>query len=155
MKTFKCLFLAIMIVVAGLAYAEKGDNTVAPSTGEKPAVLEKTSYFQGTWIGNWQTQNKTGRDITIVVGPKYPDGTFDIEYSWGSGTDLRGRAIFPGNVKAKGREDGEKLVFDYTDPVADNRAATIVMRKVENDKARAQLEGIVIGGIIWANLSRK
>jgi len=132
------VLLIFMGFISSVAYAEKGDNTAAPSAGEKPAV-STTSYFQGTWVGNWQSESRdgTGRYVTITVGPKNPDETFDIEYSWGSGEDIKGRHIIPGAVKTKGREEGEKLVFEFNDPL-NLRINSIVMTKYEDVKAMAQ-----------------
>jgi len=133
--------LILLAFISSIAYAEKGDNTVSPSAEEQPAALKTTSYFQGTWVGTWQpeTRTGTGRDITIKVGPKNPDGTFDIEYSWGLGTPKGGRTIVPGTVKTKGREDGEKLVFEFNDPV-NLKMNSIVMTKYEDARAKARIE---------------
>jgi len=67
-----------------VAYAEKGTMRLHFSW-RTTAALTTTSYFQGTWFGNWQFKDKsgTGRDVIITVGPQNPDGSFDIEYSWG------------------------------------------------------------------------
>jgi len=135
-------FLALLIILAvisSVAHAEKGDKSAPPSVEQKPAAPKTTSYFQGTWIGNWQSESRdgTGRDVTITVGPKNPDGTFDIEYSWGSGYDIKGHHIVPGTVKTKGREDGEKLVFEFNDPLS-LRINSIVMTKDEDARAKAQ-----------------
>jgi hypothetical protein len=131
-----------MAVVSSVAYAEKGDITAPPSAEEKPAVLKTTSYFQGTWVGNWQVESRTGRAITITVGQKSPDGTFDVEYSWESGRGMDGRSISAGTVKAKGREDGETLVFDFNDPVT-NKSSGIVMKKYEDVRAKAIWQGMI------------
>jgi len=129
--------LLFMAVISAVAHAGKGDDTAPPSVEQKPAGLA-TSYFQGTWVGNWQPENRDGtvRSVTITVGPKNPDGTFDIEYSWGPGKDVKGRHIIPGTVKTKGREDGEKLVCEFNDPLS-LRMNSIVMTKHEDVKAKA------------------
>jgi len=133
------VLLIFMAVISSVANEGKGDDTAPPSVEKKPAVLETTSYFQGTWVGNWQSENRDGtvRSVTITVGPKNPDGTFDIEYSWGPGKDVKGRHIIPGTVKAKGREDGEKLVGEFNDPLS-LRMNSIVMTKHEDVRAKAQ-----------------
>ena len=139
---FKYLALLLcMAVISSVAHAEKGDNTAPPSVGEQPAALTTTSYFQGTWFGNWQIVGKggTGRDVTITVGPQNPDGSCDIEYSWGAGRNPMGRPILPGTVKSKGREDGGKLKFEFYDPV-NLRNNDIVMEKYEDAKAKALME---------------
>jgi hypothetical protein len=135
---YLALFL-FMAVISSVAHAERGDNTAPSSNGQKPAVLTTTSYFEGTWVGNWLSESRdgTGRDVTITVGPKNPDGTFDMEYSWGSGKDIQRNYIMPGTVKGKGREDGEKLVFEFNDPLS-LRINSLVMTKYENVKAMAQ-----------------
>jgi hypothetical protein len=131
------VFLLCMAVISSVSYAEKGDNTAPSFAEEKPAALKTTSYFQGTWGGHWERVDSSGtdRDITITVGPKNPDGTFDIEYSWGSG-ELWKRAILPGTVKTKGREDGGILKFEFNDPV-NLRTNDIVMTKYEDVRAKA------------------
>ena len=139
---YKNLVLLLCVaVVSSVAYAEKGDNTAPPSAEEKPAALKTTSFFQGTWVGSWEMVGRggTGRNVTITVGPKNPDETFDIEYSWGPGRDPRGRAILPGTVKTKGREDGGKLKFEFNDPV-NLRINDIVMTKDEDVRAKAMME---------------
>jgi len=135
------LLLMVMAVISSVAHAGKGDNAAPPSAEQKPAALETTSYFQGTWVGSWQSESRdgTGRDVTITVGPKNPDETFDIEYSWGSGKDIRGVHIIPGTVKTKGREDGEKLVCEFTDPLS-LKINAIIMTKYEDVRAKAQTE---------------
>jgi hypothetical protein len=138
--SYKCLVLLIfMAVIYSVAHAEKGDDPSTPSTEQKPASLKTTSYFQGTWVGSWQSESRdgTGRDITITVGPINPDGTFDIEYSWGSGKDIKGRHIISGTVKAKGREDGGKLVVEFNDPLS-LKINSIRMTKHEDARAKAQ-----------------
>jgi hypothetical protein len=131
--------LIFTAVISSVVHAEKGDNTAPPSAEQKPAAHKTTSYFQGTWVGNWQSESRdgTGRDVTITVGPKNPDGTFDIEYSWGSGKDIKGRHIIPGTVITKGREDGEKLVCEFNDPLS-LTMNSIVMTKHEDVRAKAQ-----------------
>jgi len=133
------LLLMVMAVISSVAHAGKGDNAAPPSAEQKPAALETTSYFQGTWVGSWQSESRdgTGRDVTITVGPKNPDETFDIEYSWGSGEDIKGRHILSGTVKTKGRESGGKLVFEFNDPLS-LRTSSIVLTKYEGARAKAQ-----------------
>jgi len=146
------VLLLCLAVLSSVAYAEKGDNTATPSAEEKPAVLKTTSYFQGTWIGTWKIEGRTGRDITITVGPKNPDGTFDIEYSWGSGKDIKGGSILPGTVKAKGREDGEKLVINYYDTVY-FKTFSIILTKHEDVRVKAVHEGGILKPVAY--LSRQ
>ena len=150
------LLLIFMAVISSVAYAEKGDNTAPPSAEEKPAILKTTSYFQGTWVGNWRVEGRTGRDVTITVGPKNLDETFDIEYSWGSGRGMDGRTpISPGTVKTIGREDGETLVFDFNDPVT-KKIGGIVMKKYEDARAKAIWQGMIGGRFVpEAYLTRK
>lgn len=136
------VLIIFMVFISSVAFAEKGDNTAPPSVGDQPAALETTSYFQGTWGGTWEAAKGgviTGRKITITVGPKNPDGTFDIEYSWGSGRDSKGRNIVPGAVKTKGREDGVKLVFEFSDPT-NFKTTSIVMTKYEDVRAKAEMD---------------
>ena len=141
MQRTRYIYLGFLMFMAfsSIAHAGKGDNTAPPSVEQKPAALKTTSYFQGTWVGNWQSESSdgSGRHVTITVGPKNPDETFDIEYSWGSGEDIKGRHIIPGAVKTKGREEGEKLVFEFNDPL-NLRINSIVMTKYEDVKAMAQ-----------------
>lgn len=133
------LFIIFMAVFSSAAFAGKGDDTAPPSVERKPAALKPSSYFQGTWFGSWQSESRdgTGREVTITVGTKNPDETFDVEYSWGSGKDIKGRHIIPGSVKSKGREDGEKLVIEFNDPLS-LKVNSIVMTKHEGGRAKAQ-----------------
>jgi hypothetical protein len=143
------VLIIFMVFISSVAFAEKGDNTAPLSVGDQPAVLDTTSYFQGTWSGTWEAVSGhiTGRDITIKVGSKNPDGTFDIEYSWGSGKDNKGRNIVPGAVKTKGREDGVKLVFEFSDPT-NFKTTSIVMTKYEDVRAKAEMDYEVERGIL-------
>lgn len=128
-----------MAVISSLAHAGKADNA-APSPADKiPAALDTAAYFQGTWVGNWQSESRdgTGRKVTITVGPRDAGGTFDIEYSWGAGEDIKRNYIVPGTVKGKGREDGGKLVFEFNDPLS-LRINSIVMTKEEGTRVKAQ-----------------
>lgn len=90
-------------------------------------------------FGSRQSESRdgTGWHVTITVGPKNSDGAFDIDNSWGPGEDIIGRHITPGTVKTKGREDGEKLVFEFNDPLS-LRINSIVMTKHEDVRAKAQ-----------------
>ena len=137
---YKYLLLMIFVaVISSAAYAGKGDDTAPPSVERTPAALKPSSYFQGTWFGSWQSESRdgTGREVTITVGMKNPDESFDIEYSWGSGKDIKGRHIISGTVKAKGREDGEKLVFEYDDPLS-LKVNSMVMTKHDWTRVKAQ-----------------
>jgi hypothetical protein len=129
----------LMAVISSVAHAEKGDSTAPSSTGQIPAALESTSYFEGTWVGSWLSESRdgTGRDVTITVGRKNPDGSFDVEYTWGSGKDFQRNYIMPGTVKGKGREDAGKLVFEFNDPLS-LRINSLVLTKFEDAKAMAQ-----------------
>jgi len=133
------LLLILMAVLSSVAQAGKGDNTTPPSLEQKPVAPKTDAYFQGTWVGNWQSESRdgTGRDVTITVGPKNPDGTCDIEYSWGSGYDIKGHHIVPGTVRTKGREDGGKLVFEFNDPLSLG-INSVVMTKDEGVRVKAQ-----------------
>lgn len=134
------MLLISMVFISSVAYAEKGDNTAPPLAEEKPAVLKTTSYFQGTWVGKWEYGGVTGRDITITVGPKNPNGTFNIEYSWGAGQSMDARPMSPGMVKTKGREDGGKLAFEFSDPTFDFKTVYITLTKYEDVRAMALAE---------------
>ncbi len=106
------------------------------SPEEKGVVLVSPSYFQGTWIGSWQNWQQ---EVTITVGRRNSDGTFDTEYSWGWRQHIKG-SISPGTVKGKGREAGEKFVFEFNNP-EDFRMYYIEMTKHEGGKARIKLGG--------------
>lgn len=116
------------------------------SAEEKGAVSITTSYFQGTWVGSWQYwAGSQGQDVTIKVGKKNPDGTFDTEYSWGyikTGAGGVYEIIFPGTVKVKGREDGEKFVFEFNNP-SSYKINSIEMTKYESGDVKAKMGGLV------------
>jgi hypothetical protein len=56
---------------------------------------------------------------------------------WRLQEDIKRNHIIPGTVKAKGREDGGKLVFEFNDPLS-LRMNSIVMTKHEDVRAKAQ-----------------
>ena len=126
-----------------ITLALESPASVSPSAEEKGAVSITASYFQGSWIGSWRySMGGREQDVTITVGKKNPDGTFDTEYSWGS---LQGvySVITAGTVKVKGREDGDKFVFEFNNP-NDFKINSIEMTKYESEKVKAKMAGVNI-----------
>lgn len=116
--------------------------TASASAAEKNAMIVTASYFQGSWVGSWKYMvGQKDQDVTITVGPRNPDGTFDTNYSWGFLQGWNG-ANYPGTVKGKGREDGENFVFEFSNP-NDFKLNSIVMTKHENEMVKAKLEGVL------------
>jgi hypothetical protein len=140
MSASALLGFVLIIATSTFVLAEKGDNTAPASVGEKHAVIT-TSYFQGTWEGTWTWGGgNKGSDLSIKIGPKNPDGTFDVEYYSGpySGPYSSGLAY---TVNIKGQEVGDTFEFKVQSPKADFGTRTITMTKLEGGRAKAKTQG--------------
>ncbi len=116
---------------------------VSPAVEEKPGVTVTPSYFQGRWVGYYQNWEGSEQDVEITVGSRNPDGSFDTEYSWGWRHGRVGEpTISPGTIKAKGREDGEKFVFEFDNP-NNFKLNSVEMTKYEGGKAKIKLVGVM------------
>ncbi len=128
--------------------ASAGDKGAAPAAAsavvQKVAIPVTVSFFQGNWVGTWQYWGPaTEQDVTITVGSKNADGTFDTEYSWGFKRAGAGeRDVTPGTIKVKGRESGEKFVFEFTNPDS-LRNNSVEMTKYEGEKVKIRMGGLI------------
>ncbi len=126
-----------------ITLALKPPVPVSSSGGEKGDSPVTTSYFQGVWVGYWYHYwgGQNQQEVTITVGPRNPDGTFDTEYSWGwKQAKVGERDTVPGTLAAKGREDGEKFVFEFSNP-NDFKINSVEMTKYEGEKVKIKMSG--------------
>ncbi len=116
------LFIAVMSTTG---YAEPVDNS---------------TYFQGVWSGTWPT----GSDVTITIGKKNEEGTYDTKYSWGFGKRKDAVVIPPGSITASGRVQGEEFIIEWKDK--EGTKMDIKLEKYKDDvvKAKVTREGPVI-----------
>jgi hypothetical protein len=137
--TVAALFLMIAFLpLTGVAAGN--DNATALPAGGESASSGNPSYFEGNWVGMWpgfkSTSNYMDAAISIRRGNK--EGVFLVEYSWEGGPSGSGFPTSPGSVKAKGREEGDTLIFAWTNK--QGKETTITLKKHEEGKIKAKLE---------------
>ncbi len=115
----------------------------SPAGAVEPAP--PATYFQGSWAGYWQRWGGglEEQEVTITVGSRNSDGTFETEYSWGWARGAAGEAgVSPGTVKVRGREAGEKFLFEFTNPDS-FRVNYVEMTKEDGGKVKMKMAGLV------------
>ncbi len=98
------------------------------------------SYFEGDWVGRWPGFKSSAnfQDAAINIRKGGAEGVFLVEYSWEGGPSGSGFPTFPGSVKAKGKMEGETLVFEWTNKKGGQN--TMTLKKHEEGKIKARLE---------------
>jgi hypothetical protein len=137
--TVAVLFL-LMAFLPLTGYAAGNDNAVALPAGEQSSSSGNPSYFEGDWVGRWPGFKSSSiyQDAAINIRKGKKEGVFLVEYSWEGGPSGSGFPTFPGSVKAKGREEGDKFVFGWTNK--QGKEMTITLKKYEESKIMARLE---------------
>ena len=121
--------IAALVLLTG--HAAEADNAAALSQGE--------SFFEGTWVGKWQSQRNPGdsKDVTLVINKGNAGGVFLVDFSWGP--PPAGTGFAPaGSLKAEGREEGDKFVINWKSKSGDD--VRLTLKKVEDNKVAARQE---------------
>jgi len=98
------------------------------------------SYFEGDWAGRWPgfKSEANFQDAAINISKGNAEGVFLVVYSWEGGPTGSGFPTFPGSVKAKGKVEGDQLVFGWKNK--QGREITVTLKKHEENKIKAKLE---------------
>ena len=137
--TVAALFLLVAFLpLAGFAAGE--DNATALPAGSQSSTSGNPSYFEGDWAGRWPGFKSASiyQDAAISIRRGKKEGVFLVEYSWEGGPSGSGFPTLPGSIKAKGREEGDKFVFGWTNK--QGREMTMTLQKQEENKIHARLE---------------
>lgn len=139
----KVTVAALFLLVAFLpltGYAAGDDNASALPAGGQSASSGNPSYYEGDWVGRWPGFKSTAnfQDAAISIRRGNKEGVYLVEYSWEGGPPGSGFPTFPGSVKAKGKEEGDTLIFSWTNKKG--KETTITLKKHEEGKIKARLE---------------
>jgi len=125
----KILFAVFLVsVLAATGIAAGSDNAaVAPS------------YFEGVWVGSWGGfyEPSIRMDVTLTIEKGGEGGVFPVEYSWGM-VQFKNRTVYPGSVKARGRQQGDQLFIEWNTKQGDERKITL--QKESEDKVKARFD---------------
>jgi len=121
--------IAAFVLMTG--HAVEADNATALPQGK--------SFFEGTWVGKWQSVINPGdtKDVTLIINKGNAEGVFLVDFSWGpppAGT----RFAPAGSLMAEGREKGDKFVIKWKNKRGDD--ARLTLKKVEDNKVVARQE---------------
>ncbi len=136
----RVLLAALSVAVAAVgAYAAGSSNAASPPGESKESPSGAPSYFEGVWVGAWPAWAgaSASQDITVKIERGVKEGIFRVEYSW-SAANLRGGTVPPGSVPARGREEGDRFLFKWT-----NKAGNVVevtLRKHDDNTVKARIE---------------
>jgi hypothetical protein len=128
---FACIPLFICVAGADDAAPVPADNT--------PKRSVPSSYFQGTWKGNWGgfIDSSASQEITLVVGREVREKVFDVKYSWGEVKWRRG-TVPAGRLRTEGREQGDKLLVQWENKKG--RKFELTLQKEKEDQIKARIE---------------
>jgi len=136
----RVILSALFTAIAAIGvYAADNDNA-SSLPGEKGAAPSGTaSYFEGVWVGAWPgwLDASASQDVTIKIERGGKEGVFRVEYSWGASRMRRG-TVPAGSVKAKGREEGDRFVFQWANKRGND--VEITLRKHNDDMVKATIE---------------
>jgi hypothetical protein len=139
----KLVFAVILVTaMAAAGHAVEGDNAAALPAGDVGRPPGSPSFFEGVWAGSWPSymDPTTKQDITIAIRPGQKEGFFAVVYEWGS-VQFRGKAIPPGSLKAKGRQEGDRLVIQWKNKLGNEQKITLRKEDTNAVKARMDREG--------------
>ena len=130
------LFLAILPLTSYSAYAD--DAKPAPGDNTSPQSV-KASYFQGIWSGSWPGfySPTASQDVTINIGQETREKIFDVTYSWGAVTWLRGN-VPAGNIRTEGREQDDEFHFQWENK--QGRKIEVMLQKNKDNMVKARIE---------------
>jgi len=121
--------IAALVLLTG--HAAEADNAAALPQGK--------SFFEGTWVGKWQSNRNPGdtKDVTLLINKGNEGGVFLVDFSWGP--PPAGTGFAPaGSLKAEGREEGDKFVINWKSKSGDD--VRLTLKKVEDNKVAARQE---------------
>jgi hypothetical protein len=136
-KVFLTVLLVAVAAVAG--HAANSDNA-APLSGEvKSSPSGSPSYFEGVWVGNWESYlgQSTTQDVTLKIERGVKEGVFRVEYSWGP-VQYKARVVPAGSLRARGREEGDRFIFDWKNK--QGREFTFTLQKYKDNVAKARID---------------
>ena len=121
--------IAALVLLTG--HAAEADNAAALPQGK--------SFFEGTWVGKWQSNRNPGdtKNVTLTINKGNAGGVFLVDFSWGP--PPAGTGFAPaGSLKAEGREEGDKFVINWKSKSGDD--VRLTLKKVEDNKVAARQE---------------
>jgi len=121
--------IAAFVLLTG--HAADADNAAALPQGK--------SFFEGTWVGKWQSSRNPGdtKDVTLIINKGNAGGVFLVDFSWGPPPTGTGFAP-SGSLKAEGREEGDKFVIKWKSKSGND--VQLTLKKVEDNKVAARQE---------------
>ena len=121
--------IAALVLLTG--HAAEADNATALPQGK--------SFFEGTWVGKWQSSRNPGdtKDVTLIINKGNAGGVFLVDFSWGPPPTGTGFAP-SGSLKAEGREEGDKFVIKWKSKSGND--VQLTLKKVEDNKVAARQE---------------
>jgi len=121
--------IAALVLLTG--HAAEADNATA--------LPQDKSFFEGTWIGKWQSNRNPGdtKNVTLIINNGNAGGVFLVDFSWGPPPTGTGFAP-AGSLKAEGREEGDKFVIKWKSKSGDD--VRLTLKKVEDNKVAARQE---------------
>lgn len=111
----KIVAVAIFLALVPMGVLAAEADNAAPVFGEsKTGDNPGTSYFQGTWVGEWTGffKSDTTQGIKVEIGKEVRDKSYEVTYSWDPVEWKKG--FKPGGeVKTVGKDQGDKFVFQW------------------------------------------
>ena len=141
--TRKIMLTVLLLAVAAVAGHATNSDNAAPLSGEdKSSLSGAPSYFEGVWVGNWEAYlgQSTTQDVTLKIDKGMMEGVFIVEYSWGP-VQYSTSIVPAGSLKAKGREEGDLLVFKWKNKQGRDFSMTLQKYKDNVIKARVDRSG--------------
>ena len=130
--------IAAFVLLTG--HAAAADNAAVLPPNDKPSLAQDKSFFEGTWAGQWHAFRNPSdtQDVTLIIRKGNEEGVFLVDYTRGDPPPT-GTGFAPaGSLKAKGMQDGDKLVFRWQNQRGDD--VELTLKKVEDNKVAARQE---------------
>lgn len=123
----KAVLATILVAATALAgYAADGDNAAPPAREGGASPPGSPSFFEGVWAGSirFHRDATASQDVTITIGGKGGRGFHPVEYSWGT-VSLHNKIIQGGSIRTKGRDEGDRFVFNWRNKQGRDFEATL------------------------------
>ena len=133
----KILFAVVFVsILPAAACAADKDNAAVPP-----------SDFEGVWVGSWGGfyEPSIRMDITLTIEKGSEGGIFPVEYSWGM-VQFKNRTVYPGSLKARGRQEGDQFFFQWKNKQGDENKITLQKESENKVKARFDRGGTLSPG---------